>query len=220
MQSSRCAYCGKEFTYERKGRPRMCCSNECTKMYHSAKALERYHKNKPKKKKIRRQEREKPILIKCVCCGEHFFHYNLGRKPKYCPKCRAIGRKPKKRTDLVRKPKKRGPVAKVEKMCPICGVVFEGFPKRVYCGKACARIANHRKATARQREIYTNARLKKTKPKPKAKIDRCVCTRVAKCVYGKRSNSTGWYFCDYATIEGHIRGGYPDECKHYRPKGR
>lgn len=217
-----CAYCGKTFEPGKGRHQAKCCSAECAKARHRKRALDYYytHERGSSRRRDRKASPEK-ILLRCAGCGETFFHWtgSKGRSPKFCHKCRANGGKPKKRIDLVRRPKKREPAPKVKKTCPICGKTFEGYQKRVYCGSECAKVANTKRTVESHRKIYTKRKVKKT-PKPKSQVDRCVCQRVQTCVYGQRFVSTGMRFCDYITVEGHARGGYPDECKHYRPKGR
>lgn len=209
-----CVECGKQFEVSgHYGHRRLCCSEECSKDRHRKRMREERRKAAKKKAK------SSVVFLKCVACGETFPHQGLGRRPKYCHKCRLNGGKPRKRIDLVRRPKKRGPSNKITKVCPVCGKTFQGFPKRVYCGNECAKVANNRKTVERNKLYYTKPKVKKA-PKPKPKADRCVCTRVRTCIYGRRFESTGVKYCDYITVEGHSRGGYPDECKHYSPKGR
>lgn len=206
-----CVECGKQFELTgAHGNNRKCCSEECSKDRHRKRMRVRARKAAKKKGMM---------FLKCAGCGDVFPHQGLGRRPKFCHKCRANGGKPKKRIELVRKPKKKEPAKTVMKTCPICGKSFEGFAKRVYCSNECAKVANIRKATERNRVIYSRPRPKKP-PKPKAKNDRCMCQRVESCIYGRKLESSGLKFCDYMNIVGHARGGYPDECKDYAPKGR
>lgn len=154
-----CVECGKQFeTSGHYGHRRLCCSEECSKDRHRKRMRERSRKASKKKG---------TMFLKCAACGDVFPHQGLGRRPKYCHKCRLNGGKPKKRIDLVRSPKKREPVPMVKKTCPICGKTFEGYPRRVYCGRECAKVANTRKTVESHRQLYSSTRLKKAKPKPK-----------------------------------------------------
>lgn len=211
VRIKKCVECGKEFEISgHYGYRKLCCSEECSKDRHRKIMREMYRKAAKEKAK------SSVVFLRCEACGDVFPYWKRGRRPKYCQSCRANGGKPKKRIEHVRKPKKREPAPKVKKICPVCGKSFEANSKRKYCGDECARIAKIRKAIESRQ--LANARPKKAKEakKAKKKNDRCVCSRVDSCIYGRKLTTSGIKFCDYITITGHARGGYPDECKHYR----
>ena len=106
------------------------------------------------------------------------------------------------------------------KHCGNCGRTFETTSSRLmYCCRECYQNANRKKARERQRRLKKEQTGKdvRVRIQPERKT-RTVCDRKSTCIYGRRFNSSGVWFCDFATITGHPRGCAPSECTYYVPR--
>lgn len=100
--------------------------------------------------------------------------------------------------------------------CKYCGAEMPGNKKGEFCKVACQMAYDRElQEMKRQREVK-----RKEQEKKKKEVPRTVCKRAKDCFYARPlsglSKSSKTYYCNYCEIVGHIRGGYPDECTHFK----
>lgn len=142
----------------------------------------------------------------CANCGSYFTALKSSSKQYCCGSCRREG-------SAKRNAETRHNRELLHKQCPECGKEFEARDRRSkYCSRECANKANAERA----RRSYTPKPKTEKAPKKLSNWERCECKRKRSCIYSGKVS--GILCCDYAFITGKIRGGYPDECKHYTPR--
>ena len=141
----------------------------------------------------RRKAKEGPsgVMKKCAYCQTEFLS-TYGRK--YCtPEC----------YDKANGLRSRNSYERRIKNCVVCGKELTGYQAK-YCSKECI---------SRKDLVVRHISLE-----PATNNEaRCECKRIKQCIYGSNNKYTMNY-CTYMEKTGHMRGGYPDECKYFERK--
>lgn len=175
-------------------------------------------------------------LSRCNQCGKLFRVNKQGRKSMYCSdECRCKARKARRKSS-------NGPIGTM-KVCPVCQTEFLSTYGRKYCCSECYDYANGLRAknsyekkrrtcvicgkelVGRQAKYCskecTNKRdlvVRNISLEPATNNEaRCECKRLKQCVYGS-TNKHSLNYCTYMEKTGHMRGGYPDECKYFEKR--
>lgn len=91
----------------------------------------------------------------------------------------------------------------------------------LYCNKKFTPTSRNQKLCSDECKLARNRQMQKEWRdkrgiKPRIGKSSTICWRSASCVYGE-TLGTGT-MCDYIGKTGMMRGGYPDECTHYKKR--
>lgn len=189
-----CAWCNTEFTTLPTKHSKFCCQ-QCREKSIAAKMT---------KDKLEASRKVHTKL--CPVCNL-FFQTRYSRQQYCCKECSTVANREMARDRYVPMPTEK------ERFCMRCGKRLTGRQSK-FCSEDCRVLFHRPKMSKAEKELGI--------PDETENVGRCECKRKDDCIYARGIDGNHKItafknkYCAYMEITGHMRGGYPDECKHYK----